>query len=65
MPGLTLGDVVPDLELDTTHGKIRLHDFVGDAYVIIFSHPGIYSVLLHYCRTACVRAADELEKLRC
>ncbi|BAF22322.1 1-Cys peroxiredoxin B [Oryza sativa Japonica Group] len=43
MPGLTLGDVVPDLELDTTHGKIRLHDFVGDAYVIIFSHPADFT----------------------
>lgn len=40
MPGLTIGDTVPDLELETTHGKIRIHDFVGSGYAIIFSHPG-------------------------
>uniref|UniRef100_A0A0D9X205 Peroxiredoxin n=1 Tax=Leersia perrieri TaxID=77586 RepID=A0A0D9X205_9ORYZ len=43
MPGLTLGDVVPNLELDTTHGTIRLHEFVGDAYTIIFSHPADFT----------------------
>lgn len=40
MPGLTIGDTVPNLELDSTHGKIRIHDYVGDGYAIIFSHPG-------------------------
>ena len=40
MPGLTIGDTVPDLELETTHGKIRIHDFIGSGYAIIFSHPG-------------------------
>ncbi|KAL5198153.1 hypothetical protein ABZP36_001665 [Zizania latifolia] len=43
MPGLTLGDVVPDLELDSTHGKIRIHDFVGDDYAVIFSHPADFT----------------------
>ncbi|KAL6008754.1 1-Cys peroxiredoxin [Asimina triloba] len=43
MPGLTIGDTLPDLELDTTHGKIKLHDFVGDGWAIIFSHPGTCS----------------------
>lgn len=40
MPGLTIGDTVPNLELDSTHGKIRIHDYVGNGYVILFSHPG-------------------------
>jgi hypothetical protein len=39
MPGLTIGDTVPNLELDSTHGRIRIHDFVGEGYAIIFSHP--------------------------
>jgi hypothetical protein len=42
MPGLTIGDTIPNLELDSTQGRIRIHDFVGDGYAIIFSHPGIY-----------------------
>lgn len=44
MPGLTIGDTVPNLELDSTHGKIRIHDYVGDGYAIIFSHPGTSAV---------------------
>ena len=37
---LTIGDTIPDLELDTTHGRIRIHDYVGNGYAIVFSHPG-------------------------
>lgn len=41
MPGLTIGDTLPDLEVQTTHGNIKLHDYVQDAnFTIIFSHPG-------------------------
>ncbi|KAJ1292099.1 hypothetical protein BS78_02G366500 [Paspalum vaginatum] len=43
MPGLTIGDTVPNLELDSTHGKIRIHDYVGDGYAIIFSHPADFT----------------------
>jgi len=42
MPGLTIGDTVPNLELDSTHGN---HDYVGDGYAIIFSHPGTYACM--------------------
>ncbi|XP_048135461.1 1-Cys peroxiredoxin [Rhodamnia argentea] len=43
MPGLTLGDTVPNLAVDTTHGKMKLHDFIGDAWTILFSHPGDFT----------------------
>ncbi|CAI9765797.1 unnamed protein product [Fraxinus pennsylvanica] len=43
MPGLTLGDKLPNLEVETTQGKIKLHDYVGDSYTIIFSHPGDFT----------------------
>ncbi|KAG0464466.1 hypothetical protein HPP92_020535 [Vanilla planifolia] len=43
MPGLTIGDTVPDLEVETTHGRIRLHDFIDNAWTIIFSHPGDFT----------------------
>ncbi|GER51751.1 1-Cys peroxiredoxin [Striga asiatica] len=43
MPGLTIGDTLPDLEVDTTHGKIKLHDYVADSFTIIFSHPGDFT----------------------
>ncbi|XP_068661112.1 1-Cys peroxiredoxin [Aristolochia californica] len=43
MPGLTIGDSLPNLETETTIGRIKLHDFVGDSWVILFSHPGDFT----------------------
>ncbi|PNX63708.1 1-cys peroxiredoxin-like protein, partial [Trifolium pratense] len=39
MPGLTIGDTIPDLQVDTTQGKIKLHQFCSDTWTILFSHP--------------------------
>jgi thioredoxin-dependent peroxiredoxin len=36
---LQLGDTVPDFEVETTEGRIRLHDWLGDAWGVLFSHP--------------------------
>jgi alkyl hydroperoxide reductase subunit AhpC len=36
---LRLGDTAPDFEADTTQGKIRFHDWIGDGWCILFSHP--------------------------
>ena len=34
-----LGDVAPDFETDTTHGRIRFHDWKGKSWAVLFSHP--------------------------
>ncbi|MES1972893.1 MAG: peroxiredoxin [Pseudomonadota bacterium] len=36
---LQLGQRVPDFEQDSTHGRIRFHDWLGDAWGVFFSHP--------------------------
>jgi alkyl hydroperoxide reductase subunit AhpC len=36
---LALGDTTPDFEADTTEGRIRFHDWIGDRWAVLFSHP--------------------------
>ena len=36
---LKLGDTAPDFEADTTEGQIRFHDWIGDSWGVLFSHP--------------------------
>jgi thioredoxin-dependent peroxiredoxin len=36
---LQLGDTAPDFEAETTEGRLRFHDWIGDSWAVLFSHP--------------------------
>uniref|UniRef100_A0A2P2HWY7 1-Cys peroxiredoxin n=1 Tax=Hirondellea gigas TaxID=1518452 RepID=A0A2P2HWY7_9CRUS len=62
---VNLGDVFPDFEADTSAGHIKFHDWLGDSWAILFSHPADYTPV---CTTELGKAAElapEFEKRNC
>ncbi|HTQ14222.1 MAG TPA: peroxiredoxin [Rhizomicrobium sp.] len=40
---LRINDTAPDFEAETTEGRIRFHDWIGDKWAVLFSHPKDYT----------------------
>src|SRR5690606_41214624 len=59
---LQLGDTAPDFTAETTVGTIHFHEFLGDSWGVLFSHPADYTPV---CTTELGRTAqlkNEFEK---
>ncbi len=57
--GLLLGEVVPDFEQDSTKGKISFHDWIGQNWCVLFSHPADFTPV---CTTELGRVAQLQEE---
>jgi alkyl hydroperoxide reductase subunit AhpC len=36
---LRLGDIAPDFEAETSEGRLKFHDWIGDSWTVLFSQP--------------------------
>ncbi|MCQ9616786.1 peroxiredoxin [Paenalcaligenes niemegkensis] len=43
MATLRLGDIAPDFEQESSKGKIKFHEFLGDSWGVLFSHPADFT----------------------
>ncbi|WP_417250255.1 peroxiredoxin [Celeribacter sp.] len=60
--GLRINDIVPDLTVTTDQGDISLHDWIGDSWAIVFSHPKDFTPVCTTEFGAVAQLADEWEK---
>jgi peroxiredoxin len=59
---LQLGDTAPDFTADTTEGKVSLHDYLGDSWGILFSHPADFTPVCTTELGAFANRKDEFTK---
>jgi thioredoxin-dependent peroxiredoxin len=59
---LQLGDAAPDFTADTTEGTISLHDYLGDSWGILFSHPADFTPVCTTELGAFANRKDEFTK---
>ena len=60
--GLRINDTIPDLTVETDQGSISLHDWIGDSWAILFSHPKDFTPVCTTEFGAVAQLADEWAK---
>lgn len=59
---LRLGDIAPDFSAETTEGKINFHEYLGDGWGVLFSHPADYTPVCTTELGAVAKLRDEFNK---
>lgn len=60
--GLRINDTIPDLTVQTDQGQLRLHEWIGDSWAILFSHPKDFTPVCTTEFGAVAQLADEWKK---
>jgi alkyl hydroperoxide reductase subunit AhpC len=62
---LRIGDSAPNFEADTTQGRIRFHEWLGDSWCLLFSHPKDFTPVCTTELGYLARLVPEFEKRNC
>jgi len=60
--GLRINDTIPDLTVETDLGTFQLHEWIGDSWAILFSHPADFTPVCTTEFSAVAQLADEWKK---
>ena len=62
---LRINDEAPNFTAETSQGKINFHEWIGDSWAILFSHPKDFTPVCTSEFVALARAASQFEAMKC